>query len=40
MDICKSSNISIGTVMNNADMLKFFPDHLKTKITLPIKPCS
>ena len=40
MDIYKSSNISIGTVMNNAYMLKFFPDHLKTKITLSIKPCS
>ena len=31
MDICKSLNISIGTVMKNPKMLKFVPDHLKTK---------
>ena len=31
MDIYKSLNISIGTVMTNPDMLKFVPDHLKTK---------
>ena len=31
MDIYKSSNISIGTVMRNLEMLKFVPDHLKTK---------
>ena len=29
----KSSKISIGTVMKNPLMLKFFPDHLKTKNT-------
>ena len=27
----KSSKISIGTVMKNPEMLKFVPDHLKTK---------
>ena len=31
MDIYKSLNISIGTVMKNPEMLKFIPDHLKTK---------
>ena len=31
MDICKSLNISIGTVVENPKMLKFVPDHLKTK---------
>ena len=31
IDICKSLNISIGTVMNNPKMLKFVPDPLKTK---------
>ena len=31
MDICKSLNISIGIVMKNPEMLKFVPDHLKTK---------
>ena len=31
MDIYKSLNISIGTVMENTEMLKFVPDHLKTK---------
>ena len=45
-DICKSININIATVMKNPDMLKFVPDHLKTKqlgkhvlkkITLSIK---
>ena len=29
--IYKSLNISIGTVMRNLEMLKFVPDHLKTK---------
>ena len=29
MDICKSLNISIGTVMKNPEMLKFVLDHLK-----------
>ena len=33
MDIYKSLNISIGTVMKNPEMLKFVPDHLKTKKT-------
>ena len=31
MDICKSLNISIGTVMKNLEMLKFLPNHLKAK---------
>ena len=31
MDIYKSLNISTGTVMKNLEMLKFVPDHLKTK---------
>ena len=30
-NICKSLNISIGTVMRNPEMLKFVTDHLKTK---------
>ena len=30
MDIYKSLNISIETVMKNPEMLKFVPDHLKT----------
>ena len=29
--IYKSVNINIGTVMKNPKMLKFIPDHLKTK---------
>ena len=31
MVVYKSLNISIGTVMKNPEMLKFIPDHLKTK---------
>ena len=31
VDIYKSLNISIGTVMRNPEMVKFVPDHLKTK---------
>ena len=31
MEICKSVKISIGTVIKNPEMLKFVPDHLKTK---------
>ena len=31
MDIYKSLNICIGTVMKNPEMLKFVPDHLKIK---------
>ena len=31
MDICKSLNISIVTVMKNPEMLEFVPDYLKTK---------
>ena len=30
-DVYKSLNISIGTVMKNPEMLKFIPDHFKTK---------
>ena len=31
MNICKSLDISIEIVMENPEMLKFIPDHLKTK---------
>ena len=31
VDIYKSLNIDIGTVMRNPEMLKFVPDYLKTK---------
>ena len=31
MDISESAKIGIGTVMKNLKMLKFVPDHLKTK---------
>ena len=31
MDIYNSLNISTGTAMKNSEMLKFVPDHLKTK---------
>ena len=31
MGIYKSLNINIGTVMKNPEMLKFVPDHLRTK---------
>ena len=31
MDIYKSLNVSIGTVMKNPEIIKFVPDHLKTK---------
>ena len=31
MDIYKSLNISIRTVMKDQKILKFVPDHLKTK---------
>ena len=31
MDIYKSLNINIGTVMRKPEMLKFVPDYLKTK---------
>ena len=31
ISICKYLNINIGTVMRNPEMLKFVPDHLKTK---------
>ena len=31
MDISKSVKISIRTVMRNQEMLRFVPDHLKTK---------
>ena len=31
MNVSKSLNISIRTVMKNPEMLKFVPDHLKTK---------
>ena len=31
MDVYKSLDISIGTVMKNPETTKFAPDHLKTK---------
>ena len=31
VDIIKSLNINVGTVMKNPEMLKFVPDHRKTK---------
>ena len=31
MDIYKSVEINIGAVMRNPEILKFLPDHLKTK---------
>ena len=31
MDIYKSFNISIRKIMKYPEVLKFFPDHLKTK---------
>ena len=31
MDTYKSLNFNIGTVIKNPEMVKFFPDHLKTK---------
>ena len=31
MDIYKTSNSNIGTVMRNPEMLKFVPGYLKTK---------
>ena len=31
MGIYKSLNITIGTVMKNPEMLRFIPDHVKTK---------
>ena len=31
MDIYKSLNINLGTVMKNPEILKYVPDHLKTK---------
>ena len=31
MDIYKSLNINIGTAVKNPEILKFLPDHLKTK---------
>ena len=30
-DNCKTLKISIGTIIKNLEMLKFVPDHLKTK---------
>ena len=31
MGMYKSLDISIGTVMRNTEMIRFFPDHLETK---------
>ena len=48
MDVYKSLNVSIGAVMKNPEIVKFIPDHPKTKkcasmqlkITFSIKICS
>ena len=48
MDVYKSLNICIGTIIKNPEMIKFVPDHVKTKKcvsmqlknTLSIKICS
>ena len=32
MDVYRSFNISPGTAMKNPEMLKFVPDHPKTKM--------
>ena len=37
MDVYKSLNISIGTVMKNREMVKFVPEHLKTKECVSIQ---
>ena len=37
LDVYKSLNISIETVMKNREMLKFVPDHLKTKECVSIQ---
>ena len=31
MDVYKSLNISIGTIIKNLEMIKFVPDHVKTE---------
>ena len=31
MDVFKSLNISIGTIIKNPEIIKFLPDHVKTK---------
>ena len=31
MDIYKSLNVNIGAVMKNPEIIKFAPDHLKSK---------
>ena len=31
MDVYKSLNISIGTIIKNPEIIKFVPDHVKTK---------
>ena len=31
MNIYKYLNINIGAIMENSEMLKFFPDYLETK---------
>ena len=31
VDIMKSLNFNIGTVMKNTEIVEFVPDHLKTK---------
>ena len=39
MDICKSLNINIGTVMRNPEMLKFVLDHFKGDLRPKTHPC-
>ena len=31
MDVYRSLNISIGTIIKNLEMIKFVPDHVKTE---------
>ena len=31
LDVYKSLNISIGTIIKNLEMIKFVPDHVKTE---------
>ena len=39
MDIYKSLNINIGTVMRNPEMLKFVLDHFKGDLRPKTHPC-
>ena len=39
MDICKSLNINIGTVMRNPELLKIVLDHFKGELKPKPHPC-